>query len=255
VDGNATFGLEILASPWACCLLQISVLLLLAVVTIGCILKRFPGIAATIGLVVMTACVGLTLLTLVGIPRPLDLAIAPAVPVQSDVVDRSNEHPQELVNQKERSTSGLFERSMSAFFRSGNSLPSTGKPLPDSWAIVKTTAVLPMIVVVSFAFAIFRLLYGIVQIRQLVSTSQPLIDSTSQSILDQLLLDFKVDRQTAHRFSVRSFRRPGSPFVTWMTGNTIYVPRSFVNWSETEKQACLAHEQLVRDGKTSLSRP
>ena len=42
--------------------------------------------------------------------------------------------------------------------------------------------------------------------------------------------------------SVRQFKGTGSPFVSWLTGDTIFVPESFLTWSESEQSVSLAHE-------------
>lgn len=228
-------------SQWVLCLLQITGLLFGSWVAGRMVQRRFPDIAASIGMVALTVSAILVVITFAGVPRPFDLstnaeALAPTTAKVNP--DRNATTPNSNID-----SAALLDRlaTLINYSTTIQSLPETGK---ESWSTTTPTVViisLLLMTALGSLAGIFRAIHSSIVIYLMARSSTLIEDPIVQTEVSRIVA--KVPGSVVLKnISVRKIRGLGSPFVSWLTGNTIYVPDAFLNWSTTERSASLAHE-------------
>ncbi|MEM8541292.1 MAG: M56 family metallopeptidase, partial [Pseudomonadota bacterium] len=224
----------VLANPWACCFAQTTVLLLIGVLANHFALKRTPAIAASVGVILMVSCVCIVLMTLGGVPRPIQFSSWHAQ------LDGTAEQISSTANGFE-STESLGLPVVFSGFAQPNSLntrqmvtPAAPLELPD------ISFCLSVLLLTTLFVSLVRFLWGVAKVIQIAKSSELEDSSSIGSLLDSIAATAKMSvRQSVH---VRTFAGRGSPFISWATGNTVFVPQLFKEWTREEQAVSLQHE-------------
>ena len=240
-------------SQWILCLLQITGLMLIGWIAGRIALHRFPDISASVGVVALTASAGLIVLTWAGVPRPFAL-IATANDQASNSATLEFSHPaaeiSDSTDESAQSVPSLLS-SLAAQFN-WTFTPSHNSAAQGTWQAVNSVRILSLLLLLTLLgglVGVFRITLSSKTIYALAKSSWPIEDAKIRVELDRILSllpnarpNTRPNTREHEPNSVRQFNGPGSPFVSWLTGDTIFVPESFLNWSDSEQSVSLAHE-------------
>ncbi|MEM9410363.1 MAG: M56 family metallopeptidase [Planctomycetota bacterium] len=232
---------------WLFCLCQITSLLLGAWVLGWMIQQRYPDVTASIGMVASVVSAVLVVITLAGVPRPFVLSsrieIATPISEQGDLnLDVANPVAKSGVDFSKR----LHQLVTFIDNPTTSNIETVADKTDRYWITINF--IIHSILVLTFLgslVGIFRFLHSSTVIYLLARASIPIKDRDSLEELSQIVSRCP---ENLGSVAVRQFKDQGSPFVSWLTGNTIFVPESFLSWSENERAASLSHEigHLVR---------
>jgi beta-lactamase regulating signal transducer with metallopeptidase domain len=232
-------------SQWILCLIQVTILMLVSWILGRISLRKFPDITASIGVVALAVSAGLIVLTWAGVPRPFQLSVptTETVTIQA-VVDaehssaksfESKVEPQPSLPSWFGKLSGMLNWSATSMQESGASESAAQRDYPIH---VATSLLLTLF---GGLVGIARVLHSSKTILDLARSSTPVEDSNIRAEVLRILDRLPTGRQHSD-IPVRQFSGTGSPFVSWLTGNKIFVPESFPDWSAAEQSVSLAHE-------------
>ena len=240
MDANFT---AINESQWILCLLQITFLMSISWIVGRIALYRLPDISASIGVVALTASAGLIVFTWAGVPRPFELIANDQVALSTDLEPShsSVELLKSPVNPEHSIPSWL-----SSLVPQFNWLASTSDngAAESTWQLVSPARIVHLLLLLTLLgglVGVFRVVLSSITIHTLARFSSPVEDSRIRAEVMQILARLPIASQR-QPILVRQFKGTGSPFVSWLTGNTIFVPESFLTWSDSEQSVSLAHE-------------
>ena len=230
-------------SQWILCLLQITGLMLISWIIGRIALYKFPDISASVCVVALTASAGLIVLTWAGVPRPFELNANNEVAISGNLESRhlsaafldSTVESEHITGSWLSSLAGKFNWILT---------PRQNAATQGTWQFTSPVRILTLLLLLTLLgglVGVFRVILSSKTIHTLAKSSLPIEDSQIRAEVDRILSVLTNARQHEH-ISVRQFNGPGSPFVSWLTGDTIFVPELFLNWSEAEQSVSLAHE-------------
>ena len=234
-------------SQWILCLIQITILMSVCWIVGQIALRKFPDISASLGVVALSVSAGLIALTWAEVPRPFQFV------VQSDeatVASADPEKPFDSATEHSEHTAELqpgppswFSR-IAAMFTLTPASTSDNEAAKSTWQWIRPiriTSALVLLTLLGGLAGVFRVIHSSKTILGLGRSSSPVEDAKIQAEVLRILDRLPIGRQHQN-IPVRQFNEPGSPFVSWLTGNTIFVPESFLSWSAAEQSVSLAHE-------------
>ena len=242
---DATFA-AIAESQWMLCLFQITLLMSICWLVGRLALQRFPDITASVGVVGLLVSAGLIALTWANVPRPFELnvnsetaasVLSGAKPIDSSVegLEAPAESPTEPPSWLSKLTGMLHWGDVSDH-------PSAVAGSTWQWVSpLQLSTALLWLTLLGGLVGVFRVILSSKTIYDLARSSSPVDDAKVQAEVIRIVDLLPIGHQQRD-IPVRQFNGPGSPFVSWLTGRTIYVPESFLNWSEAEQSVSLAHE-------------
>ena len=241
-----TFLHTIDQSQWILCCVQLTGLILIGCILGRITLYRFPDVSASIGVTILAASAGLILLTFAGVPRPFQLkGAAPQiveVPTQSDS-PISNADVSHTAMKPNTNALSWFERLVSLVDFSSTSMTSTN--LTESkWRSITIDHFVGLLVFLTLlggVVGIVRVAHSSKAIAALAKNSSPIEDQHLCFEVVRIVSRLPLSRGLGN-ISVHRFDDSGSPFVSWLTGNKIFVPESFLTWTASERLTGLAHE-------------
>ena len=231
-------------SQWIVCLLQITGLMTISWLVGRIALHKFPDISASVGVVALTVSAGLIVFTWAGVPRPFELTVSEAAKT-SPYVEPSHPSVEHLESnvESELSAAPWFSNlaSMINWTSASNSQNATAE---STWQLVTPIRIVNALLLLTLLgglVGVFRVIHSSIAIYRLSRFSTLVEEPPIRSEVKRILALLPISHQ--HQgISVRQFKELGSPFVSWLTGSTIFVPESFLNWSASEQSASLAHE-------------
>ncbi len=233
-------------SQWLFCLLQITVLLSISWSVGRIVLRRFPDVSASIGVVGLAMSAGLIVLTWTGVERPFELTGSSIEAVRT-ATDLASDHPS--VGASHSTVESEFSvpswsGKLAAMINWTVASSSYGSAAESTWQLIAPVRVLRAMLLLSFLgglVGVFRVVHSSTAIFRLTSRSSPVHDVQVRAEVRRILALIPIANRHQD-IPVCQFKGHGSPFVSWLTGNTIFVPQSFLNWSASEQSVSLAHE-------------
>ena len=232
-------------SQWILCLLQITGLMLISWIVGRIALHKFPDVSASVGVVALTVSAGLIALTWAGVPRPFEL-IANTSDEVSISANFESSHPSveslDSTVESEHLTASWLSSHAAQF--NWTLTPGHNAAAESTWQLVSLLRIFTWLLLLTLLgglVGVFRVTLSSKTIHTLATSSLPVEDAQVCAEVNRILALLPIARQHQH-ISVRQFKEPGSPFVSWLTGDTIFVPESFLNWSDSEQSVSLAHE-------------
>ena len=240
------FSFAINESQWMLCLIQVTGLMLIGWIIGRITLRKFPDVSASIGAVVLAASAGLIMITLADVPRPFELTASPHKVTSVSGLSNTSV-PSVYVSEVDAKTNeagaSWLNRLTSLISFSLTPIGSTDTTDNSRQFIAPERLIgLPILLtLLGGLVGILRVAHSSRAIWVLVKSSSPIdgpyIRAEVARIVALLPTSFS-DRD----ISVHRFNGPGSPFVSWLTGNRIFVPETFLDWSKSEQSTGLAHE-------------
>ena len=232
-------------SQWILCLLQITGLMLISWIVGRIALHRLPDIAASVGIVALTASAGLIVLTWADVPRPFELnANANEQVAASTNLKPSRPSVNPVGSTAESETSAASWLSSLAAQVNWTASTNHNGTSESTWQWVSPVRIVTSLLLLTLLgglIGVFRVTLSSKTIHTLARSSSSVEDARVRAEVIRILAMLPtVGKQ--RQVSVRQFNGPGSPFVSWLTGNTIFVPESFLTWSDSEQSVSLAHE-------------
>ena len=242
MDAILTTSIE---SQWILCLIQVTILMSISWVVGRVALRRFPDISASVGIVALLVSASLIALTWAEVPRPFQLTVQTDVQTAA-LTDSATNHSSawrlESTKDTVQSPPSWLGKFTTTFYWAAPTGLNPGDA-SKSYAIspVSATNVLLLLTLLGGLVGVFRVVHSSIAIDGLVRSSSPVEDAKIRAEVQRIVSLLPIEREH-QEFRVRQFNGPGSPFVSWLTGKTIFVPESFLTWSDSEQSVSLAHE-------------
>ena len=235
-------------SQWILCLIQIT-LMLAAGWLIGRItLRQFPDISASVGVVAMLVSAGLIGLTWAQVPRPFQLTLqaeeSRSAPVATPV-DASTDPLERTTDSQQQQSPPLWLGSFKSLLKwTAVSTDSSPAEQGESyWTKPISIATVLLLTLLGGVAGVFRVVLSLITVRRLMRSSTPVNDAKVRAEVKRIVTLLPIGREREHQdIPVRQFKGMGSPFVCCLAGRTIFVPESFLTWSDSEQSISLGHE-------------
>ena len=228
-------------SQWLLCLLQITGLMLCAWLAGRMLLQKFPEISATIGIIGLIFSAALILITWTGIPRPFEL-VGETERLTSPASNTTQDTAFISTTKSDFDAKALFY-DLITFIENTKANRETLTSSGNSWWFQPEVFIQTLLLLTAMGClaGLFCLAHSSIAIYLVSRSSVEIEDPIIQAEISRLLA-LAPSTQKPKNISVRKLNGPGSPFVSWLTGHTIYLPESFLQWSTNERTASLAHE-------------
>ena len=242
MDAILTTSIE---SQWILCLIQITILMSISWVVGRVALRRFPDISASVGIVALLVSASLIALTWAEVPRPFQLTVQTDVQTAA-LTDSATNHSSAWRLESTKDTvqsppSWLGKFTTMFYWAAPTGLNPGDASKSHAISPVSATTVLLLLTLLGGLVGVFRVVHSSIAIDGLVRSSSPVEDAKIRAEVQRIVSLLPIEREH-QEFRVRQFNGPGSPFVSWLTGKTIFVPESFLTWSDSEQSVSLAHE-------------
>ena len=232
-------------SQWMLCLIQVTGLMLIGWLIGRITLHKFPDMSASVGVVVLAASAGLVVITLVGVPRPFELTtpheitkVATQSNSNSPNADASDSDVQPNTNSSGWLNRLRFFVDFSSTSASSNNITDNSQPFITVGRVIGPIILLTLL---GGLVGIFRVAHSSRTIRLLARSSSSIDNEHIRSEVKRIVT--QLPTALRHQdISIQQFNSSDSLFVSWLTGNKIFVPETFLDWTASEQSTGLAHE-------------
>ncbi len=218
-------------SQWILCLFQITILMSISWIVGRIALNRFPDISASVGVVALAVSSGLIALTWAEVPRPFQFSVysgeTARVLTNTKLIPSPVENLGSTISPRP-SPPSWFGRLNSMLNWTGASVghngvaESEGQWFSRAWI----AAALLWLTLLGGLLGVFRFIHSSITIHGMARYSSPIEDAQIRAEVMRILALLPLSHQ--HKATpVRQYAGTGSPFVSWLTGRTIFVPESF----------------------------
>lgn len=236
---------------WLFCGFQVSLVLFLAWVLSSLLLNGLPRVSAHVGLIGMVCAFAIVIATVLGIPRPFQLALSDST--QANFVRISAASTHELTDNttfNHQQPTQIELTNNSPPFHESSRWKGVGDVSKYLTGFANQIERFYWLKAVFCCVFLGRFLFGIVSGIQLFRATEPITNFRISRLCDELstalVMNWTPQPLCSHQIK--------SPCTSWLFPRTILFPASIEEWQETEIRSALAHELAHLKHRDPLTR-